>query len=78
MEKEEVEALLPKGATELTKQQIRYLLQVSDIRRPFYLRFHKTAIITHSPIDPNMTSCIDPHYFTYCVHVILILGQSVF
>ncbi|XP_010735684.3 protein POF1B isoform X2 [Larimichthys crocea] len=27
MEKEEVEALLPKGATELTKQQIRYLLQ---------------------------------------------------
>lgn len=51
MEKEEVEALLPKGATELTKQQIRYLLQVSDIRRPFYLRFHKTAIITlpHRP-----------------------------
>lgn len=28
VEKEEVEALLPKGATELTKQQIRYLLQV--------------------------------------------------
>ncbi|XP_034539017.1 protein POF1B isoform X2 [Notolabrus celidotus] len=27
VEKEEVEALLPKGATELTKQQIRYLLQ---------------------------------------------------
>ncbi|XP_041656493.1 protein POF1B isoform X2 [Cheilinus undulatus] len=27
MEKEDVEALLPKGATELTKQQIRYLLQ---------------------------------------------------
>ncbi len=28
VEREEVEALLPKGATELTKQQIRYLLQV--------------------------------------------------
>ncbi|KAM7374009.1 hypothetical protein PAMP_006687 [Pampus punctatissimus] len=27
MEKNEVEALIPKGATELTKQQIRYLLQ---------------------------------------------------
>uniref|UniRef100_A0A8D3BWV0 POF1B actin binding protein n=1 Tax=Scophthalmus maximus TaxID=52904 RepID=A0A8D3BWV0_SCOMX len=27
VEKEEVEALIPKGATELTKQQIRYLLQ---------------------------------------------------
>ncbi|XP_049447844.1 protein POF1B isoform X1 [Epinephelus fuscoguttatus] len=27
VEREEVEALLPKGATELTKQQIRYLLQ---------------------------------------------------
>ncbi|XP_056141089.1 protein POF1B isoform X2 [Lampris incognitus] len=27
MEREEVEALIPKGATELTKQQIRYLLQ---------------------------------------------------
>ncbi|XP_029956210.1 protein POF1B-like [Salarias fasciatus] len=27
VEKEEVEALLPKGATELTRQQIRYLLQ---------------------------------------------------
>ncbi|XP_058483670.1 protein POF1B [Solea solea] len=27
MEKEEVEALIPKGTTELTKQQIRYLLQ---------------------------------------------------
>nr|XP_020514278.1 protein POF1B [Labrus bergylta] len=27
VEKEEVESLLPKGATELTKQQIRYLLQ---------------------------------------------------
>lgn len=30
VDREEVEALLPKGATELTKQQIRYLLQVSD------------------------------------------------
>lgn len=29
VEREEVEALLPRGATELTKQQIRYLLQVS-------------------------------------------------
>ena len=28
MEREEVEALIPKGASELTKQQIRYLLQV--------------------------------------------------
>lgn len=26
---DEVEALIPKGATELTKQQIRYLLQVN-------------------------------------------------
>lgn len=28
VEREQVEAMLPKGATELTKQQIRYLLQV--------------------------------------------------
>lgn len=30
VEREEVEALLPKGTSELTKQQIRYLLQVSS------------------------------------------------
>lgn len=31
---EEVEELLPRGATELTRQQIRYLLQVSPAHRP--------------------------------------------
>lgn len=33
VEKEEIDSLIPKGVSELTKQQIRYLLQVRAYRQ---------------------------------------------
>lgn len=51
VEKEEIESLIPKGVSELTKQQIRYLLQVSSHYEhlpcplplsPTYLSVHPT------------------------------------
>ena len=52
VKREDIEALIPKGASELTKQQLRYLLQVTP--RSDWDKNSALAFQPHQPTSPHL------------------------